>query len=76
MKKIILALIVSAIAFTTTIAQHETTKAPAIEGRWDLSFTRNGKELPSWLEVNHSGIRTFVGHFVGAGGKCETHIES
>lgn len=39
-----------------------------IEGRWDITFNRNGRDLPSWLEVMHSGIRTYVGHFVGAGG--------
>ena len=70
MKKIIFALLWGAIAFTTTNAQHETTKAPAIEGRWDLSYTRNGRERPSWLEVNHSGLRTWVGHFVGDGGSA------
>ena len=70
MKKIILALFVGAIAFTSTYAQHETTKAPAIEGRWDLSYNRNGRERPSWLEVNHSGLRTWVGHFVGDGGSA------
>ncbi|MBL0113452.1 MAG: DUF1080 domain-containing protein [Saprospiraceae bacterium] len=51
-------------------AQHETPQPSAIEGRWDLSITSNGKVIPSWLEVNHSGIRTLVGHFVGSGGSA------
>ena len=43
---------------------------PAIEGRWDITITENGKEVPSWLEVNHSGHHTLVGHFVGVGGSA------
>ena len=43
---------------------------PAIEGRWDITINENGKEIPSWLEVNHSGHHTFIGHFVGAGGSA------
>lgn len=41
-----------------------------IEGRWDITFNRNGRDLPSWLEVMHSGIRTYTGHYVGAGGSA------
>ena len=41
---------------------------PAIEGRWDLTILISGKEMPSWLEVRHSGLHTLVGYFVGAGG--------
>ena len=43
---------------------------PAIEGRWDITINQNGKEIPSWLEVSHSGHHTLVGHFVGAGGSA------
>ncbi len=43
---------------------------PAIEGRWDLTIDMEGKEVPSWLEVSHSGLHTLVGHFVGAGGSA------
>lgn len=42
----------------------------ALEGRWDMTITMNGKELPSWLEVQHSGVRTLVGRFVYAGGSA------
>ena len=44
--------------------------AEAIEGRWDITIQMNGKELPSWLEVTHSGIKTLVGQFVGTGGSA------
>ena len=43
---------------------------PAIEGRWDLTIYDSGKSVPSWLEVRHSGYRTLVGYFVGAGGSA------
>jgi len=45
-------------------------EASAIEGRWDITIAMNGKELPSWLEVQHSGISTLVGRFVYAGGSA------
>jgi hypothetical protein len=44
---------------------------PAMEGRWDLTIhNKDGKELPSWLEVSHSGNRTLVGRFVYAFGSA------
>jgi hypothetical protein len=41
-----------------------------IEGRWDLTVTVGGKELPSWLEVRHSGTHHLIGYFVGVGGSA------
>ena len=41
-----------------------------LEGRWDLTLTMNGKEFPSWLEVEHSGIKTLVGRFVYLNGSA------
>lgn len=46
------------------------TGDPAIEGRWDLTIDVAGKQVPSWLEVRHSGLHTLVGYFVGAGGSA------
>ena len=40
----------------------------AIEGRWDIVINKDGKQLPSWLEVRHSGNHTLVGRFVYAFG--------
>ncbi|MGC3943228.1 MAG: DUF1080 domain-containing protein [Chryseolinea sp.] len=48
--------------------QHETPTP--IEGRWDITIEKDGKFLPSWLEVEHSGIKTLVGRFVYAGGSA------
>jgi hypothetical protein len=44
--------------------------AAGIEGRWDFTIQSDGKELPSWLEVTHSGFKTLVGQFVGTGGSA------
>src|SRR5687767_15563445 len=44
--------------------------ADAVEGRWDMVIESNGKSLPSWLEIEHSGIKTLVGRFVYAGGSA------
>src|SRR5687768_7775055 len=41
-----------------------------IEGRWDITVNADGKESPSWLEVNHSGNKMLVGHFVGITGSA------
>src|ERR1700754_4633724 len=46
-------------------AQAQTSPPSPIEGRWDISITLDGKEYPSWLEVNHSGFHMLTGHFVG-----------
>ena len=49
----------------------QEVKSPAsLEGRWDMVITKSGKELPSWLEVRHSGNHTLVGRFVYAGGSA------
>lgn len=47
-----------------------TLADPLIEGRWDLTVNKNGKDVPSWLEVRHSGISTLVGYFVAEGGSA------
>jgi hypothetical protein len=44
--------------------------ADAVEGRWDMVIESDGKSLPSWLEIEHSGIKTLVGRFVYAGGSA------
>lgn len=41
-----------------------------LEGRWDLTVMVDGKELPSWLEVKHSGYNTLVGRFVHDSGSA------
>ena len=44
--------------------------AAGMEGRWDITIAKEGKQLPSWLEVTHSGRNTLVGRFVYAFGSA------
>jgi len=46
------------------------TDSSSIEGRWDISIYIAEKTSPAWLEVNHSGLKTLVGQFVGTGGSA------
>lgn len=40
-----------------------------VEGKWDLTVSRgDGKLVPAWLEVKHSGLKTLVGYFVAPDG--------
>ncbi|MCW3087031.1 MAG: hypothetical protein JWQ78_417 [Sediminibacterium sp.] len=42
----------------------------SIIGRWDLTVNKDGKWVPSWLEVKLSGVKTLVGYFVADGGSA------
>ncbi len=50
-------------------------EANPIEGRWDMVIMQDGKELPSWLEIRHSGTHTLVGRFVYASGSARPIAE-
>lgn len=54
------------LASATTFSQ-ETNP---LEGRWNLSISQEGKDIPSWLEIRHSGNTTLVGRFVYASGSA------
>lgn len=41
-----------------------------LEGRWDIVIEKDGQQLPSWLEIEHSGHSTLVGRFVYAFGSA------
>jgi Domain of Unknown Function (DUF1080) len=70
MKKLFKNLPIILITFSTlTIyAQHSSTQS--IEGRWDITITKGDKKMPSWLEINHSGMKYLNGRFVGTGGSA------
>jgi hypothetical protein len=51
-------------------AQSKIIKDPDVIGRWDLTIEKDGKSLPSWLEVQKSGLHTLVGRFTYAGGSA------
>lgn len=44
--------------------------AEAVEGRWDIVIESNGKSIPAWLEIEHSGVKTLVGRFVYSSGSA------
>lgn len=63
------------VLFTVTAARADYARfegpdSSSIEGRWDITINMSGKEVPSWLEVTHSGLHTLVGQFVGTGGSA------
>jgi Domain of Unknown Function (DUF1080) len=53
-----------------TRAGRAQSDPPGIVGRWDITVHQEGREVPSWLEVIHSGGHTLVGRFVGGGGSA------
>ncbi|MFK7937224.1 MAG: DUF1080 domain-containing protein [Saprospiraceae bacterium] len=58
------------LSFTFQSAFAQTEAYKQLEGRWDLTVQQDGKELPSWLEISHSGNNTLVGRFVYAFGSA------
>ncbi len=65
--------LITAILLISTITTRSYAQAMVdtkLEGRWDLTIQKDGKELPSWLEVMHSGRSTLFGRFVYAFGSA------
>jgi hypothetical protein len=56
--------------FSVKASEGSGVIAEPVEGRWDMTIEMNGKQLPSWLEIEHSGHSTLVGRFVFAGGSA------
>ena len=54
----------------TLTLQLNAQDSKSIEGRWNLTLSYDGKEVPSWLEVSHSGLSTLVGRFVFLNGSA------
>lgn len=55
---------------TLVFSPRHVYSADAAEGRWDMTIDMNGKQIPSWLEIEHSGTKTLVGRFVYSGGSA------
>lgn len=63
MKKIVLVCSLLCMAFLQrSLAQQNYPSQ--VEGRWDITIMKEGKNIPSWLEMRHSGRETLVGRFV------------
>jgi hypothetical protein len=65
-----IALILSFLVMSNMTSTAKSVGDESLEGRWDITVTKGDKKLPSWLEVNHSGIRTLTGSFVADGGSA------
>jgi hypothetical protein len=63
-------LIVAAFSSIATATAQTLAKDPDVIGRWDITISQGGKELPSWLEVQKSGTHTLIGRFVYAFGSA------
>jgi len=49
--------------------------AKTIQGKWDVEIEKDGKTLPSWLEIYKSGHKTLIGRFVYASGSARPIAE-
>ncbi len=46
-----------------------------LEGKWNLTINQEDKEVPSWLEIKHSGTNTLIGRFTYAFGSARPIAE-
>ena len=61
---------IALLLIATLTLQLNAQDSKSIEGRWNLTLSFDGKEVPSWLEVSHSGLSTLVGRFVFLNGSA------
>jgi len=57
------------------IAAGYTQDLDPLEGTWNLTVSQEGKELPSWLEITHSGTNALIGRFTYAVGSARPIAE-
>ncbi|PWK77117.1 uncharacterized protein DUF1080 [Mucilaginibacter oryzae] len=60
---------------TIKISSAQQKKDPDVIGRWDITLIKDGKSLPSWLEVQKSGFHTLIGRYVYAFGSARPITE-
>lgn len=60
---------------TVKISSAQQKKDPDVIGRWDITLIKDGKSLPSWLEVQKSGFHTLIGRYVYAFGSARPITE-
>ena len=61
---------IALLLLATLTLQINAQDSKSFEGRWNLTLSYDGKEVPSWLEVSHSGLSTLVGRFVFLNGSA------
>lgn len=60
----------SVMSFVLTFNFIQLNAQENIEGRWDLTVDMEGRIVPSWLEVRHTGVNGYFGRFVADGGSA------
>jgi hypothetical protein len=68
--KVIIMLAAALFLRINSASAQELKKDPDVIGRWDLTVQKDGKNLPSWLEVQKSGTHTLIGRFTYAFGSA------
>src|SRR6266704_2864120 len=64
-----LGFVIAASCLLTSSLSAQETAPPPVVGTWDLTLTaRDGRALPSWLQVHVSGNGVLVGRFQGVVG--------
>lgn len=74
MKKLILGWCCLCLFTSIPVMQGQDT-AKDIKGQWNLKVSKDGTNLPSWLEIYKSGHNTLVGRFVYAFGSARPIAE-
>ena len=61
--------------FLTALMGVYAQSQDSLEGRWNLTISQEGKDLPAWLEISHSGTSTLIGRFTYAFGSARPIAE-
>lgn len=59
-----------ALIFILSINMMVAQEGHPLEGKWNLTISQEGEELPSWLEIKHSGNSRLIGRFTYAFGSA------
>ncbi len=70
LRKIVSTILCGALLFSSKQSVAQTKPAADPKGRWDITLYADGREIPSWLEIYHSGHKRLIGYFVGQSGSA------
>lgn len=70
-----LTFIVLALGLFVFVNHSYSQESSPLEGRWNLKIAKDGEQLSSWLEIEHSGSHTLVGRFCYAFGSARPIAE-